>query len=335
MVQGSTALTQMLSTSARHVDDGRTCQSGLKTDYISYSIMATRSLRQLLSERVQPRKEVIVAILAFAAFANLISDADLINIHLEGLSLALRPYGGVVAMDSAPAIRMMIYWIDLNGAYLQDRTPRYLQPHQILSLLGGYNSAISSTISYSSGGNILEDSAIMRLCASIRQANCLIEAGFAATGEIYWDNALFPGLHVSPILHDLLSLPRALANSDNRFRQRECFRLAAIIYLGEVNKNFGVSQTHAMLYAQKLRMLLTSPGMIPSWGAGTPFLLWTLVVAAASSNLDRSLSLQLRQVLAVCLQHAEIRDPSYLVSLISNFLWCDAVFGTSLSVLAK
>ena len=70
LLQGSAALTQMLSSSAWHMRNETEANSENKLDYARYSVMATSSLRHMLSD---PSKrvtlETVVAILTFAAYA--------------------------------------------------------------------------------------------------------------------------------------------------------------------------------------------------------------------------------------------------------------------------
>ena len=79
IVRESTALTQMLSASAWHLqgneDDvggamgGFMGKSQATDDYARYSVVATRSLRKkLCSPRSRASNEVVIAVLAFAAY---------------------------------------------------------------------------------------------------------------------------------------------------------------------------------------------------------------------------------------------------------------------------
>lgn len=135
IVRESTALAQMLSTSAWHIGGGGGADSDggePDVDYARYSVVATRSLRQKLSRPTsRASDEVVVAVLAFAAYAvrtwlsyilsvtkgmsanavqALISDPGLIGIHLDGLSQVLGHRGGLMSVESMPVVRIMIFW---------------------------------------------------------------------------------------------------------------------------------------------------------------------------------------------------------------------------------
>ncbi|OAA55125.1 hypothetical protein ISF_08046 [Cordyceps fumosorosea ARSEF 2679] len=111
LLRGSAALTQMLSTSAWHMNNEAGGAPSSAVEHARYSVMATRSLCHMLSE---PSKrvtiETIVAILTFAAYANLTSDPELVNIHLDGLCHSLSYVGGLQAIDNLPVLRTMIFW---------------------------------------------------------------------------------------------------------------------------------------------------------------------------------------------------------------------------------
>lgn len=72
MLRGSAALTQMLSSSAWHMENeaGEIGSAKGNTDYATFSVMATASLRRMLQQPSQRTSvETIIAILTFAAYA--------------------------------------------------------------------------------------------------------------------------------------------------------------------------------------------------------------------------------------------------------------------------
>lgn len=70
LLQGSAALTQMISSSAWHMNNKPGEDSAIDVDYARYSVMATNSLRHALSEPTKRATiETVVAILTFAAYA--------------------------------------------------------------------------------------------------------------------------------------------------------------------------------------------------------------------------------------------------------------------------
>lgn len=70
LLQGSAALTQMISSSAWHMNGEAGENSKMDVDYARYSVMATSSLRHALSEPTKRATiETVVAILTFAAYA--------------------------------------------------------------------------------------------------------------------------------------------------------------------------------------------------------------------------------------------------------------------------
>ncbi|KAL7917854.1 hypothetical protein ACQKWADRAFT_305755 [Trichoderma austrokoningii] len=301
LLQGSASLTQMLSSSAWHMKSSGTEHDESSIDYARYSLMATRALRRRLDDPVQRASlETIIAILAFAAFANLTSNPQLINVHLDGLSHAISSVGGLEALRQLPVIQIMMYWIDVRGSYLQDRKPRYPQPYEILSAESKIRVAPMPTAEYLDSNTLLsQDPAVTHIFETIQQVNSLINSEAQALGEAFWQTVLFPGFQLAPILYDLLSLPRVTHGMANKFSmRRECFRLAGILYVSEVRAKFGMDNTGATSFAQKLLSNLKSPDMLGSWDSDNFFLIWSLTIGSVSLCVPEALRLEFMDLLS-------------------------------------
>ncbi|PYI35699.1 hypothetical protein BP00DRAFT_442487 [Aspergillus indologenus CBS 114.80] len=132
VVRESIALSQLLSASSKHLGHLYADDSG--TDHYRYTVHATTLLQQRLGDPATcVTDEVVVAVLAFCCYANMTRDPKLLNVHMDGLSRILDCRGGVQSLDSSPLLRTMLYWVDVNGAYIQDSMPRYRQPLAILA----------------------------------------------------------------------------------------------------------------------------------------------------------------------------------------------------------
>jgi len=174
---------------------------------------------------------------------------------------------------------------------------------------------------------------VSRICNNIRQLNTIINTGVSVRGEAFWSNILFPGFHLAPILHDILSIHKGRLTDDLWTRQRECFRLAASIYAAELRRFFGMDHIPATIYSAKLQTMLTSPGILPSWGRSNILLLWTLVVGASLPCVPQAMRSDFTDMLLTCVQVAGVSSFQELASLVSSFMWCDAALGPSLSAL--
>ncbi|KAJ6780148.1 hypothetical protein PWT90_01964 [Aphanocladium album] len=324
LLQGSAALTQMLSSSAWHMNNAEGEDSGSEVDYARYSVMATNSLRHMLSE---PSKrvtiETVVAILTFAAYANLTSDPKLVNIHLDGLCHALSYVGGLPVLDSLPVIRTMIYWIDLRASFLQDVEPRFPQPADILAQR-------SEILPLNTAGLIItlpDDAQVFLISEDLKRLNIILKRRLAAEGDELWRNVLFPQFNLAPILHNLLFMPRAAATDNASAHSRELFRLASILYLCKLWSRFGMDLTGDVVYVSKLQAAWTQHDFFNTWCFDHSLLLWTILVFCTYNRTPE----QMRQECSGFLQeHVAIEDTSTerTPAAISRSLWCEVALGS-------
>ncbi len=225
--------------------------------------------------------------------------------------------------------------VDLSGGYLQDAQPRYPQPFGLLSLRSQLQFIPVAMNREPPTQDLQQDVAVMRVYDALRQVDKIIADEFLSKGEDFWSTILFPGFHFSPILHDLLSMPRGTVHDGIEARRRECFRLAAVLYVTELRGKFGIDTTPAIVYTAKLYAILTSPNMLPAWGTSNVFLLWSLVVAAASPSVPEPFRLEFIVKLLQCLRSAGVRWFYELTALITDFVWSDAAMGRFLSDLER
>ena len=167
----------------------------------------------------------------------------------------------------------------------------------------------------------------------MRQANTLIDTYSIVHGDDLWHDVLFSHFHLTPALHDLLSMPRCSSQDDVHTRRREVFRLAAIIYLTELRKRFGIDDAPAIIYDTKLTMVLVTLDMAESWGKSNIFLIWSLVVAASCSCIHREFRPLHLQRLTTALRTTGVKDFDELWAMVCNFMWSEAAMATSLAAL--
>lgn len=117
----------MLSASAWHLVNHLKCEHDSAED-AKYSMRTVQSLQAKLNNpATSTSDEVIVTVLAFAAYAvwnesaerlvlsdkspqNLIHDHDRFNVHMNGLLQILRQRGGNDCLDTASAVRTSLFW---------------------------------------------------------------------------------------------------------------------------------------------------------------------------------------------------------------------------------
>jgi hypothetical protein len=225
--------------------------------------------------------------------------------------------------------------VDLSAAYLKDAAPRYPRPSQCIAMRSKLQVAVDPIDRSYPGEDLGQDAATARICDAMRQVNDIIMVSVLDQGDDFWSDVLFSTFHLAPILHDLLSMPRC-SSQDHIFAQRRgCFRLAAILYMTELRKKFGIHDMPAIIYATKLNLILSTPGMASSWGESSIFLLWILAVAASCSCVHGALRDDFAKMLSTAVQEAGFVYFEDFRSLISDFMWCNAVLGPSLAELEQ
>jgi hypothetical protein len=223
--------------------------------------------------------------------------------------------------------------VDVNGSYLQDIVPRYPQPFAILTARGKLNVGLLDQPNFSTDGDYTAGIPIFQFRDSIVELHDIIRSELSMRD--LWTDIIFPGFHISPILHALLSQPRATVYDAMGDRLRECFRLAAVIYLSGLRGLFGVDTIPAQLYGSKLQLLLQGVDLAVYAEPTNFYLVWVLTVGASASCLDQELTdwftAQLSQALGV-LQIPTFADYK---NIITDFLWSFEALGHSLDSLSE
>ncbi|KAF7588871.1 hypothetical protein BBP40_005056 [Aspergillus hancockii] len=327
----SIALSQLLSTASRHLEHLRGNDND--RDCHKYTIKATSLLQQRLRHpSVCATDEVVAAVLAFCCDANIRRHPELLNIHMDGLSHILNCRGGIMSLDSSPLLRVMLYWVDINGSYLQDGNPRYAQPFANLEI----RSQLSLTFLDQAGQASDDESptlgvALSQVWYSLQELNEIIQAELSS--RELWRDVLFPGFHISPILHALISLPRGTIYDSVDARIGECLRLAKIIYLTELRGKFGIDTIPGELYGSKLRLLLQDGNIIILGTRSRVHLAWALTVGACASCLNQDLRDCFTPLLSRMISLMGLKSFHDFKNMITGFLWSGDALGTSLDLL--
>ncbi|RAK72037.1 uncharacterized protein BO72DRAFT_390525 [Aspergillus fijiensis CBS 313.89] len=252
VVRETIALSQLLSASSKHL--GHLYADDSSTDHYRYTVHATTLLQQRLGDPATcVSDEVVVAVLAFCSFE---------RSHKWSIP------------------------VDVNGAYIQDSMPRYQQP---LAILAGRSKLTMASYQFDLS---LEGGTNRHVFVSyIRQS--LGELHMIMLSELMkrdlWSDVLFPGFHISPILHILLSHPRATVHDTIELRVMECFRLATVVYLTELRGRFGLDTVPGLLYGSKLHLLLHDMTLSLLSTSHQIYLVWALTVGSCASCLSEEL----------------------------------------------
>jgi hypothetical protein len=169
--------------------------------------------------------------------------------------------------------------VDLNGACAQDTSPRLPIPYGVLPLQA--LSEVSGPDLQDTTANPLRNSESVGIFRSLHRLDQFIQD--EGMKRDLWIDNLFPGYHVAPILHRLLSMPHASPLSTEIFVVlQEAFRLAGILYMGLLRVRFGAPPIPQGLFVVKLHSLLSSHSLDGNFMGG--LLTWALVAGGISSG---------------------------------------------------
>ncbi|KAH8802580.1 hypothetical protein F5884DRAFT_683329 [Xylogone sp. PMI_703] len=286
------ALSQMLSASAWHLVNYLKCAED-KGEDASYTLITTQTLQQKLNDPAAcATDEVIVTVLALAAYAILNTSR-----------------------------------IETNGRFRQDNIPHFPLPYHLLSTRSNLRFPIltHTRTSFDGSAQRLEESVVVRdILESFRQLNEMITAELSIRD--LWHDVSFWVYNLSPILHELLAISRGSVHDNIWIRQLECFRLAGILYVTNLRLKIDPEYGSGMLYGSKLQMILGSPEMMPSWGSSNNFLIWILTVAACSSCLFDDLRNYFVTLLSESLKYSDVVNFDEFLMIIHGISWCDKAF---------
>jgi hypothetical protein len=141
-----------------------------------------------------------------------------------------------------------------------------------------------------------------------------------------WKDTIFPGFHISPILGDLLGVRIEEDSTDIFIVTLKAFRLALILYVGNLRAKFGIDTLSAApRYATKLGHLLSSSLL----GRGVPpvYLIWIFSVVLSSQCPAESI-VWLTETLKSVLVAEKIDTFEDLKSTITQTLWDEELLTT-------
>ncbi|MAD86734.1 MAG: hypothetical protein CL912_27570 [Deltaproteobacteria bacterium] len=96
-----------------------------------------------------------------------------------------------------------------------------------------------------------------------------------------WDDGVFAGLYVVPVISKFLSIPHNIINQNPVLLRQEMCRLGALLYLAGIRQRFGV-ELHLEIYVSKLKLVLA----IPTQDHDVLLSLWLLVLGGVQSFLS-------------------------------------------------
>jgi hypothetical protein len=135
-----------------------------------------------------------------------------------------------------------------------------------------------------------------------------------------WQDTIFQGMHIIPILGKTLALHRIVTPVGNEINQLvEAFRLAAVLYISALRARFGVDTLLSEpLYAGKLHDLLVTGSLVRH--VSSSLLPWILAVSY-TSNCCTEQKISFRKALMELVIEPEAIDYFALRQKVSRVMW--------------
>ena len=166
--------------------------------------------------------------------------------------------------------------IDVNTAFLHDRVPRFPIPDDILP-------RINTQPLISDSNRTLLDACITEDMTSTVLDLLILNQFMVSELAIrdLWDDGVFAGLHVMPLISKLLSFRHDTHEYILTFARQESCRIGALLYLSGVRCRYGVSLSTAV-YIPKLKdVIITQDNS--SFDPTDPVLLWVVFIGGVKS----------------------------------------------------
>ncbi|OBT53596.1 hypothetical protein VE04_06287 [Pseudogymnoascus sp. 24MN13] len=264
------AFRQLLCTSSAHMTRLRD-----ETENPEAIVLSTQAIQSVNSRITDPMLAisdgVLVTILAFACHAVMFNDIKGISTHFKGMEAIIQQRGGLQFIKSNPVLCTVIFWVDVNAAFLQDQVPRFPIPYDILPQV--YAGEVTSL----SGSRLLQACATNGMISAIHDLLVLNQymVNKAEENDL-WDNAVFAGLYIVPLLSKLLTI-RHNAFDAALATEKAC-RIGALLYLSGIRRRFGITLT-SDIHVQNLKHAISEDKS----SNPDPIRPWLLIIGGAQS----------------------------------------------------
>jgi len=213
-----------------------------------------------------------------------------------------------------------MFRVDLNSCCSMDISPRFPIPtNHINSYKHRFSlpslptrSRLNTSIS-----SIFENPTISQSVQTLRDVQTTMQA--EASRRDIFNDTIFPGIYLSPICHDILSMRSHLEGNDAALALQEAFRLACIIHISELRALFGFPAVAQSKYASKLQNLLYYSAI--DWLVPDPFLLWVLAVVITAHKIRPEQRKWFITTFRIVLGTQEVESFEDLIFRLSKILW--------------
>jgi hypothetical protein len=141
----------------------------------------------------------------------------------------------------------------------------------------------------------------------------------------FWDDSIFAGLHIVPVLSKLLSIRYEAVECDPAFAKQEACRVGAILYLAGIRRRFGWNLA-TNIYIPKLKDSIIAQDD-SNLEKTDPILLWVLMIGGVQSFLHEEHKWFVSAT-ANLLVHNRYRMWEEVMPVLYGVLWIDGILET-------
>ena len=170
----------------------------------------------------------------------------------------------------------------MTGSMLLDTHPRFSVPKEFVHVPNATQQSLGLTASIQAWNDrfpsFKDISSVLVSIASLSS-----EVNRAVTNPQFWRDELFIGVRLNPVAHQLLTLPRfdLPEQIETELGQglfiREIVRLASVIFLGLLKRQFHIQPDGISKHGRRLAQLLTAYSF--DWYSFTNIRLWALIIS--------------------------------------------------------
>lgn len=170
----------------------------------------------------------------------------------------------------------------MTGSMLLDTHPRFSVPKEFVHVPNATQQSLGLTASIQAWNDrfpsFKDISSVLVSIASLSS-----EVNRAVTNPRFWRDELFIGVRLNPVAHQLLMLPRfdlpeqIETELDQGLFIREIVRLASVIFLGLLKRQFHIQPDGISKHGRRLAQLLTAYSF--DWYSFTNIRLWALIIS--------------------------------------------------------
>lgn len=166
--------------------------------------------------------------------------------------------------------------LDVNTAFLLCRHPRFPCPSDILPTI---NTELLPPVSNAGLLQICFTEDLISIIKSVYNINWLIKSSLATRN--IWDDGLFAGYYIMPLLHKLLSIHSGPCEDVIGLCKEQACSIGVILYLASIRRYFGISLA-TNVYIPKLKETVAKWQLSYVVEADHP-LLWVVMMGGIQS----------------------------------------------------